>query len=168
MLVDEVELRGSDQTILNSAVVSLIVGAVAEAFGVRPKEILSRSRAEPAATARAVVMTLLLNRGGTLTGIGRVLDRDHGAVYYGRKKVKNLLSYDKRFKSQWSRVKHLGDMEVPLAKDRVYRVHLVADVELPAEGCLSNREITRRAIDMIAGRFVRPKIESLDCEMATT
>ena len=142
-------LKGNpvDDVILQPAIVNAILAKVAAVYGIRVADIRSRDRHALIAEARQVAMTLLVNRGASYTGVGKVIHpRCHGTVSHARKQVGLLVETDRRTRVKWNLLKHLGDPDVLIDPKMKYTAFVTANVEVLAEGRLSRDEIERRAL----------------------
>lgn len=72
-----------------------ILEAVAHEYDICPAEITSRTRRQPIAAARQLVMYLLrTTTPHTLEDIGRALDRHHATVIHGVETIERRRNYD--------------------------------------------------------------------------
>ena len=72
---------------------SAILEETAKYFGLRPEDLLSKSRSRPLTTARHVAMYLLRELTGlSLIKIGEYFNRDHTTALHGIKKIESLIS----------------------------------------------------------------------------
>jgi len=71
----------------------LVVSAVASAFGIYPKQIMSRARPQHIAIARMVAMYIIrVKLGSTLQQTGEFFKKDHGTVLHAYNTIKKLMS----------------------------------------------------------------------------
>jgi len=72
--------------------VRIAVNAAALAFEVDERDIMGRDRHENLVMARMTAYWMLCRKSGiTLNRIGKALDRDHGAIISGRKKIQGVV-----------------------------------------------------------------------------
>lgn len=85
--------------------------------GVTLKQIFSRSRYDDVALARQIVMTLLTNRGWSLSQVGRALGRHHGTVIHARLAVADRYKRDRHTTHLVNRLARAGVRVFPDDKD---------------------------------------------------
>ena len=152
------KLGVADSTLLRKAVLDAVVSRVAAIYEISPRCILGRGRTERVAEARMMTMYILLQRGATSTGVGRVLDRDHGTALHARKRIRDLLTWSRRTQRAWNELRPLADEESVLEPVAHYRVQLAAEVEFSADMLLGREELERRATRQLITGNGRPKM----------
>ena len=87
-----------------------VITDVAHICRVSKKLLMSRNRHMEVAEARFLLYAILRNGGITLTGVGRLLDRDHGAVHHGIKTINKRLSCEneKELKRKRNELEEMG------------------------------------------------------------
>ena len=94
---------GAHKKVLPSEL-ELVTTACADAFVVRPRDMLRRTRgAIDVCEARQLAMWFLRERGHTFGAIARAFNKGHhGTIMHGVNRVKNMLEIkDRRFSRRW-------------------------------------------------------------------
>ncbi len=68
-------------------IISGVIEKVCKYFGVSAKEVKSKTRRQPVAKARQIIIKRLLDIGLTTTKAGAVVNRDHATAIHAKKTV---------------------------------------------------------------------------------
>ena len=121
----------------------LIVNAVCDVYGLRPRDLKGRRRYEPLAEARHVAMTILRRRGHTVQAVAEVFDRDHAVTLHAVRRIDALRETDLKFRKRWAAVKSAIDAsEIEPAN----RVRLSCTVLVPNADDLDDEQLFAAAI----------------------
>ena len=147
-----------DSVILLPRALAAVEAQVASVYGVHPKLIRSRDRSAMVAEARQVLMSLLVERGASFTGIGRALKRDHATVIYARKKIGQMVEVCRHTRDRWDKLKHLGTLSTVLNPVIKYKTMLNINVDILAAEELSVEELEVRAMAEVFQGNAVPKL----------
>ena len=82
-----------------------VLGLVTDTTGIPRNKILGKTRPEPVAHARMLTYWLMREMEHSLAGIGGLLNRDHGSVLNGCRRVNDWAEVDERFRKKLKRMR---------------------------------------------------------------
>ena len=99
-----------------------IVHRVADVYNVRPHLLMGRRRYIPLAEARQMAMVIAYKRIGNYMEVGRLFNRHHGNVIHAKKRILDLLTYDKKVIARWRNLCDLAVRRTPPETPSDYQI----------------------------------------------